>query len=51
MAQTNLSTKLMQPQGHRQQICGCQGGGWSDWDGLGVWVCSMKTIIFRIDMQ
>ena len=27
MAQMNLSTEQKQTHGHRQQTCGCQGGG------------------------
>ena len=33
----NLSTKQKQTHRHREQICGCQGGGGKEWDGLGVW--------------
>ena len=31
----NLSTQ--QTDSHREQTCGCQGGGGREWDGLGVW--------------
>ena len=37
----NLSMK--QKHGHREQICGCQGGG--GWDE------QMQTIIYRMDKQ
>ena len=37
MAQMNLSTKLKQTHRHREQTCGCQGGGGKKWDGWGVW--------------
>ena len=33
----NLSTKQEQTHRHREQICGCQGGGRWGRDGLGVW--------------
>ena len=35
MAQMSPSTK--QKQTHREQICGCQGGGGREWDELRVW--------------
>ena len=35
MAQMNLSTKQKQTHRHREQTCGCQGGGRKD--GVGVW--------------
>ena len=35
MTQMNLSTK--QTHRHREQTCGCQGGGGWGRDGLGVW--------------
>ena len=31
----NLSTKQKQTHRHREQTCGCQGGGDREWDGLG----------------
>ena len=31
----NLSTKQKQTHGHREQTCGCQGGG-GEWDGWGI---------------
>ena len=37
MAQKNLSTEKKQTHGHREQTCGCQGGGGREWDGLEVW--------------
>ena len=35
MAQMNLYETEMTS--HREQTCGCQGGGGKEWDGLGVW--------------
>jgi len=43
MAQMNLSTKQKQTHRHREQICGCQGGGGRsgiDWE-LGVSRCKL----------
>ena len=37
MTQMNLSTKEEQIHRHREQTCGCQGGGGRGRDGLGVW--------------
>ena len=37
MIQMNLSTKQIQTHRHREETCGCQGGGWGERDGLGVW--------------
>ena len=37
MAQMNLSTKQKQTHRHREQTCGCQGGGCWGREGLGVW--------------
>ena len=40
MTQQNLSTKQKQTQGHREQNCGCQGGGGGmDWE-CGVGRCT-----------
>ena len=39
----NLSTKQKQTHRHREQICGCQGGGgkeWEDWE-FGVGRCKL----------
>ena len=33
----NLSKEKTQTHRHREQTCGCQGGGEREWDGLGVW--------------
>ena len=33
VAQMNLSTKQKLTRRHREQICGCQGGGGKEWDG------------------
>ena len=45
----NLSMK--QAHRHREQTCGCQGGGGWEKDGLGVWGQQMQTIIYRMDKQ
>ena len=47
----NLSTKQKQTHRHREQTCGCQGGGGKKWDGLGVWGWQMQTITFIMDKQ
>ena len=39
----NLSTKQKQTHRPREQICGCQGGGWRR-EGVGVWDQQMQTI-------
>ena len=36
---------------HREQTCGCQGGGGWERDKLGVWDQQMQTIIYRMDKQ
>ena len=36
MAQINLPTKQRQTHSHREQTCGCQGGGESERVGVGV---------------
>ena len=51
MAEANLSTKQKQTHRHREQSCGCQGGGVREWDGWGVWGWWMQTITFRMDKQ
>ena len=33
----NISMKQKQTQRHREQTCGCQGGGEWEREGLGVW--------------
>ena len=48
MAQTNLPEKQRQTHRHREQTCGCQGGGRREWDRLGVWGDQMQTITFSI---
>ena len=45
----NLSVK--QTHRHREQTCGCQGGGEWGRDGLGVRDQQMQTIIHRMDKQ
>ena len=47
----NISMKQKQTQRHREQTCGCQGGGEWEREGLGVWDQQMQTIIHRIDKQ
>ena len=37
MTQMNLSVKQKQSYGHREQTCGCQGGGGRGRDGVGDW--------------
>ena len=37
MAQMNLSTKEKQAHRLREQSCGCQGEGGSEWKGLRIW--------------
>ena len=44
----NLSMKKKQTHRHREQTCGCQGGGR---DGVGVWGQQMQTSIYRRDKQ
>ena len=47
----NLPMKQKQTHRHREQTCGCQGGGRRWRNGLGVWDQQMQTIIYRIDKQ
>ena len=47
----NLSTKQKQTHRHREQNCGCQGGGSVGEGGLGVWDQQMQIIIYRMDKQ
>ena len=49
VAQISLSTKQKQTPGHREQTCGCLGGGDRKWDGQGVWGWWMQTVTFRMD--
>ena len=51
MIQMNLCTKQKQIHRHREQTCGCQGGGGWRRDGVGVWGSQMQTIICRMDKQ
>ena len=37
MAQMKLSTKQKQTHGHREQTCGCHGGGGWGRNGVGGW--------------
>ena len=47
----NLFTEQKQTHRHREQTCGCQQGGRSEWDGPGVWGQQGQTITFRMDKQ
>jgi len=47
----NLPTKQRQTHGHKQQTCGCQGGGGWGRDGLEGCSKQMETIIERIGRQ
>ena len=47
----SLSTKQKWSHRHREQTCGCQGGGEREWDGLEVWGQWLKTTTFRMDKQ
>ena len=52
----NLSTKQKQTHRHRNQTCGCQGGGregegWTESLGLQTITFRMQTITFRMDKQ
>ena len=51
MAQMNLSTKQKQTQRHREQTCGCLGGGEREWDGLGICGQQLQTFTFGMDKQ
>ena len=51
MTQVNLSTKQEQTYRHREQTCGCQGGGCWERDGVKVWDWQMQTTIYRMDKQ
>ena len=51
MTQMNGTTKQKQTHRHREQTCGCQGGGGWGRDGLGVWDKQMQGIIYRMDEQ
>ena len=51
MPQMNLSTEQKQTHGHREQTCGCQGGGGGSGDRRGVWDQQMQTFTFRMDKQ
>ena len=48
----NLSVKQKQTHRHREETCGCQGGGMETGrDGVGVWGYQMQTIIYGMDKQ
>ena len=47
----NLSAKQKQTHRHREQTCGCQGGGGWGRDGLRVCDQQMQTSIYRMDKQ
>ena len=46
-----LSTKQKKTNKHKEQTCGCQGGGGKKWDELGVWGLTDTTITSRMDRQ
>ena len=46
-----LSTKQKQTHRHRDQTCGCQGGGGVGRDRVGIWGLQMQTIIYGMDKQ
>ena len=50
-AKMNLSTKQKETHRHREQTCGCHGGGGREWDGWGVWGWYVQTIKFRMEKQ
>ena len=47
----NLSMKQKQTHRHREQTCGCQGGGGWERDGVGVWDQQMPTSIYKLGKQ
>ena len=47
----NLSTKQKQTYRHREQTCGCEGGGGRDRYELRVWGWYMQTVTFRVVKQ
>ena len=47
----NLFTEQKHIHRHREQTCGCQGGGRCGGDGLGVWDQQMQSIIYRMETQ
>ena len=47
----NLPMNQKQTHRHREQTCGCQGGGGWGRDGVGVWDSQMQTIIYRMETQ
>ena len=47
----NLSTKQKQIHRHREQTCGCQGGGKRGVGWTGSLGLEIQTIIFRLDKQ
>ena len=51
MIQMNLFMKQKQTHRHREQTCGCQGGGIWGRDGLGVWDQQIQTTTYRMDKQ
>ena len=48
---SELIMKQKQTHRHREQTCGCQGGGCWEGDGVEVWDWQMQTTIYRMDKQ
>ena len=46
----NISMKQKQTHRHREQTCGCQGGGGRE-DKLGVWDQQIQTTIYKVDKR
>ena len=46
-----MNISMKQKQTHREQTCGCQGGGGWEREGLGAWDQQMKVSIHRMDKQ
>ena len=47
----DTSMKQKQTHRHREETCGCQGGGGWGRSGLGVWGSKMQTITYRMGKQ
>ena len=46
-----MSLSMKQKQTHREQACGCQGGGGWGSDGMGGWDQQTQAVIYRMDKQ
>ena len=51
MTQVNQSMEEKQIHRHKEQTCGCQGGGRWGRDGPGTWGWKMQTTTLRMDKQ